>query len=176
VPGPDQLSRASASGVQPGYAQIVQDEAYWISLAQIPQGRGAASGALAWYPFGSSDLAQIRPYIANRAAVGMLMAGSYYHPMVKAWLGWYFAHLNRPDYNGVYGTVYDYDATPGTGVKAFVANQQGQSPSYDSTDAYAATFLTLLRAYAEANPGDGGYLAGKAADIELIATAAAATQ
>ena len=163
-----------AAATTPNYNQIIQDEAYWISTKQLPDSCGNAAGALAWYTW-SNGTAQIRPYVANIGATGMLAAGSYYYPMVKAWIGWYFRHLNRPDYNGVSGTVYDYDDNTTTCVEATATNQQGQNPSYDSTDAYAGTFLSLLRQYAQANPSDDSYLQTNAANIKLVADAIIAT-
>ncbi len=156
------------------YSQIVQDEAYWISTAQIPDGCGPASGALAWYPYGSSGLAQIRPYVANIGAMGMLAAGPRYYPMVKAWIGWYIAHLNRSDYNGLAGTVYDYDDDPISCTETTASNAQGQNPSYDSTDAYAGTFLSLLKAYAQADPSEAGYVQSQRGAIRVVADVIAA--
>ena len=51
---------------------------------------------------------------------------------------WYINHLNWPDKWGLYGTTYDYDYNNG------VASSREYA---DSTDSYAATFLTLAWAF-----------------------------
>ncbi|WP_134119443.1 hypothetical protein [Kribbella kalugense] len=166
----------------PNYSQIIADEAYWISLAQVPTTvAGPGRGGMAWYP--DSGTRKIRPYIANRGAVGMLLAGPYYYPMVQAYVDWYFRHVNGgpssalpADYNGVSGTVYDWDVTVATGAETYGADPgSGTTPWYDSTDAYAGTFLTLLRKWAEADTSSHSYLVSKANDIDMIASASLVT-
>ena len=51
---------------------------------------------------------------------------------------WYINHLNWPDKYGLYGTTYDYDYSSGQEISRTYA---------DSTDSYAATFLTLALAF-----------------------------
>jgi hypothetical protein len=51
---------------------------------------------------------------------------------------WYIRHLNWPDQWGLYGTTYDYNYSNGTETSLNTA---------DSTDSYAATFLSLAWAY-----------------------------
>jgi len=166
----------TASAVGPNYSQIIADEAYWISLSQVPTTvAGPGRGGLAWYP--DTVTRKVRPYIANRGAVGLLNGGSYYYPMVQSYVDWYFRHVNggafsglTSDYAGVSGTVYDYDVTLATGAETHGA------PWYDSSDAYAGTFLTLLRRWTEVDTGAAAYLLTKTADIDLIATASIATK
>lgn len=55
-------------------------------------------------------------------------------PQVVGWINWYINHLNWPDKWGLYGTTYDY--TVYNGVATATNNA-------DSTDSYAATFLSL---------------------------------
>jgi hypothetical protein len=76
----------------------------------------------------------INPYFANLAALGMLKGDQTRISQVKAWITWYINHFNWPDYNGIYGTVYNYtvDGTAETSTR-----------DYDSADSYAATFLSL---------------------------------
>jgi hypothetical protein len=76
----------------------------------------------------------INPYFANLAALGMLKGDQIRISQVKAWITWYINHFNWPDYNGIYGTVYNY-TVDGT---AETSNRD-----YDSADSYAATFLSL---------------------------------
>jgi hypothetical protein len=104
----------------------------WLEGQQLPD------GAILY-----SDNA-IYPYFANLAAIGWVQDPSRM-PQVEAWMQWYIAHLNWPDYNGLYGTVYNY--TYSNGVET-------STNSYDSADSGAATFLTLAEALY--NTGDLG--------------------
>ena len=91
--------------------------------------------------YGSS---QINPYYSNLAAIGLTKdPGSY--GIVQKWMEWYITHLNWPDKWGLYGTTYDYDYNNGTAASHNDA---------DSTDSYAATFLSLAWAYY--STGDAG--------------------
>jgi hypothetical protein len=89
---------------------------------------------------------EIDPYFANFAAIGWLKDSSTNRiSAVEAWMNWYLAHVNWPDYNGVYGTVYNYSVSNGV---------ETSTNSYDSADSYAATFLSLAEALW--NTGDSG--------------------
>ncbi|MBV9183679.1 MAG: hypothetical protein JO356_20425, partial [Acidobacteria bacterium] len=89
---------------------------------------------------------EIEPYFANLAAIGWLKDNvSNRIPQVENWMSWYLAHLNWPDNQGIYGTVYNY--TVSNTVETSTNN-------YDSADAYAATFLSLAEALW--NTGDSG--------------------
>ena len=77
------------AGAAPSSEQIIQDEAYWISLAQVPPDRGPASGAIARYRLtGETTEEYVSPYDGTMGAMGMLAAGPRYQPMVKAWINW----------------------------------------------------------------------------------------
>ena len=77
------------AGATPPSEQIIQDEAHWISLAQVPPGRGPASGAIARYRLTAETTeAYVSPYDGTIGAMGMLAAGARYQPMVKAWINW----------------------------------------------------------------------------------------
>lgn len=86
-----------------------------------------SDGALMYTP------QEIDPYFANIAAIGMTRDPNRM-PQVVAWMNWYINHLNWPDQWGLYGTTYNYNIVDGTEVSTNDA---------DSTDSYAATFLTL---------------------------------
>ncbi|PYY23946.1 MAG: hypothetical protein DMG62_05725 [Acidobacteria bacterium] len=89
---------------------------------------------------------QIDPYFGNLAAIGWLKDNSTNRiPAVEAWMSWYINHFNWPDYSGIYGTVYNYNVSNGI---------ETPTQSYDSADAYAATFLTLAESLW--NTGDAG--------------------
>jgi hypothetical protein len=99
--------------------------------------------------------------------------------MAAAYLRWYLAHLNRPDVHGLAGTVYDYDYDPLTCRGAAQPDPvTGEVPKYDSTDAYAGTFLTLVAEYARADPAGRGWLgaAGVRAGLAAVADAIGATR
>jgi Pentapeptide repeats (8 copies) len=198
--------RAHAEPVD--YERIVQDEALWVSTAQLScagEGDGAIAEAqiteaqltaaqltgaqltgaqLTGAQLTGAQLAgpgsvSVHPYEANLGARAMLAAGPRYFPMVRRYLQWYLRHLNRPDVNGLVGTVYDYDYDPRTCLGAPQPHPiTGERPKYDSTDAYAGTFLTLVAEYARANPVDHEFFRSPAvrADLEWIAEAVGATR
>lgn len=140
------------------YAQFVQDEAYWVSTAQLDC-VGDGNGAIAEARITGTGTVSVHPYEANLGARAMLAAGPRYLPMVRRYLSWYLTHLNRPDTFGVTGTVYDHDYDPVTCVGRYQASPQtGAVPKYDSTDAYAGTFLTLVAEYARADPAGHDFL------------------
>lgn len=160
------------------YRQIVADEALWVSTAQL-RCTGTAHGAIAEAVVEPGRTASVHPYEANIGARALVAAGPEYFPMVRDYLGWYLRHLNRPDRYGVAGTVYDYDVDP-AGCTGFPQPHPvtGERPKYDSSDAYAGTFLSLVAVYARANPADHGYLRSPAvrADLGLVAGAVLATR
>ncbi|MBV8997340.1 MAG: hypothetical protein JO287_27420 [Pseudonocardiales bacterium] len=140
------------------YHQIVFDEGYWVATAQLTC-NGDGAGAIAQSPVIGPGKVSVHPYEANWGARAMVAAGPRYLPMVKRYIQWYLGHLNWPDQHGVYGTIYDYDYDPATCIGTYQADPRtGATPKYDSTDAYAGTFLSLVRHYAEANPADSSFL------------------
>ena len=147
---------AAPAQAGPNYAQIIADEAYFVSLSQVEPCTGTSvRGAIALNPVSQNPgSVYINPYRANYGARALVAAGSHYFPMVKDWLIWYLNHVNWPDYNGVYGTVYDYSANATACTEQPKVQPGDTHPYYDSTDAYAATWLSAMRAYAQANPAD----------------------
>lgn len=111
------------------------------------------SGAIKVKP----DDDRIVPYFANLAAMALVPTRP---DDVKTYLEWYLAHLNRPDRFGLPGTVYDYTVDRG--------GLEQPTGRYDSADSYAATFLTLLRAYVDAT-GDREFVTANINDIALVA-------
>jgi hypothetical protein len=149
------------------YHRIVLDEGYWVSTAQLTC-NGDGSGAIAESTVLGPGKVSLHPYEANIGARAMVAAGPRYLPMVKHYIQWYLSHLNRPDQHGVYGTVYDYDYDPVTCVGTYQPDPRtGEAPKYDSTDAYAGTFLSLVRHYAEANPADSSFLRSQQTTTDL---------
>jgi len=156
---------------------IAADEAAWIAGTQVPAGLGPASGAIARYPLGpGNNPAIVSPYDGTMGAQGLLLGGPAYYPRVRAWIGWYLQNLNFPDHNGVDATIYDVWVDVTTGQQWVHIDPSTGKPSYDSTDAYAGVFLSLLRGYAERVPSDRKFLRDNAGRIEAIARAAVATK
>ena len=115
------------------YQSNLNATAQWFAANTV-----APDGAIL---YGSSA---INPYYSNLAAIGLTKdPGSY--GIVQRWMQWYINHLNWPDKWGLYGTTYDYDYNNGAEISHNNA---------DSTDSYAATFLTLAWAYF--STGDAG--------------------
>jgi len=113
-----------------------------------------SSGALRLKP---SD-ERVIPYFANLACLGLV----HERPQeVKAYLEWYLRRLNRPDRAGLVGTVYDYEVD--------VTGEERSTGRYDSADAYAATFLTLVREYVRAT-GDLDFVRERFEDLTLVAS------
>lgn len=138
----------STPATTPNYKQNASDVSAWIAAQQ------RSDGAILY------SSTKIEPYFANLAAIGWL-ADSSKIPNVEAWMRWYLSHLNRPDYNGINGTVYDYDISNGSEIS---------TGTYDSADSYAATFLSLAEAlWNTGDPGAQAFIKGlNEADLDLI--------
>ena len=137
-------------------ASAVAAEAAWIREAQLPDG--------AIEPFPRDP--EISPYGANYAALGLALAASDVHDPADAdaawrWLTWYQAHQDAA------GFVTDYDVTAG--------GTEISTQTYDSTDAYAGTFLTAAAATWQADP-DRARLESLARGIGKAVAAIEATQ
>jgi hypothetical protein len=160
------------------YDRIIADEAYWVSTAQLACA-GDGAGAIAEAAAGGTGRVSVHPYEANLGARALLLAGDRYVPMVVAYLRWYLGHLNAPDVHGLSGTVYDYDYDPSTCRGTAQPDPvTGEVPKYDSTDAYAGTFLTLVAEYARTDPAGSAWLGSPAvrAGLDAVADAVVATR
>src|SRR5208337_248294 len=78
---------------------------------------------------------EVSPYFSNLAAYGLMRAyevtnNPVYLTAAQQWTEWYIMHLNAN------GTIYNYTGTPGNWIS---------TNSYDSTDAYASTFLEVAQ-------------------------------
>lgn len=145
------------------YRRLVEIEADYITSRQDSSSDERTAGFI----FHTADT--MVPYFANQAATALaLMRDDVRLPVVTRYLGWYFRNLNWPDELGLYGTMYDYRRTDGEWQPDLAVRAGGHKHYYDSADAYAATFLTLLRAYAAAG-GDTYLLVRQAPQIEAIA-------
>lgn len=102
---------------------------------------------------------EIEPYYANIAATGMTKDPARM-PQVTAWIKWYINHLNWPDRWGLYGTMYDYSVSNGA---------ESATQNADSTDSYAATFLTLVwNAWQSGNASARSYILGLSYQLDVI--------
>ena len=114
----------------------------------------------------------MNPYFADFAAMALLDNAEKYADNVKAYMEWHFSHLNtkKTDYNKLDGTIYDYEITLENGR---IVKEESKG-TYDSTDSYSATFLTVLNKYYE-KTGDKEYIIQNSKDILRIADAMLAT-
>lgn len=132
---------------------IYTTETAWLASLQLSNGAIPMTAA-------KDGEVTVNPYFSDIAALAMLDNAEKYKDNVKSYLDWHFSHLNtaETDYNKTDATIYDYTVTLENGniVKEEISVKDDK-PSYDSTDSYAATFLTLLGKYYD-----------KTADIEYI--------
>lgn len=119
----------------------------WMAQSAAP------NGALLYTP------QQIDPYFANIAAIGMTKDPNRM-PQVVAWMNWYVNHLNWPDKWGLYGTTYNY--TVNNGVET-------STNDADSTDSYAATFLTVAwNAWENGDANTRSYISSLSYQLDTI--------
>lgn len=121
------LFASFACGQTPNYQNNIAAAANWTvsSSSSLPD------GAILYTPD------QIMPYYSNLAAIGLTKNPANY-PKVKAWMQWYLNHLNYPDKWGLSCTIYDYKVS---------GTVETPTQDADSTDSYAATFVSLAWAY-----------------------------
>lgn len=144
---------------------VFETETAWLASTQLENGAIPMTGS-------KNGEVTVNPYFADFAALALLDNAGKYAENVKAYMEWHFDHLNtaESDYNGVDGTIYDYTVTLENG-KIVSENAKG---SYDSTDSYAATFLTVVYKYYE-KTGDADYVLSRAADIDRVVDAMLST-
>lgn len=144
---PVSINVGSSSSSGSAYQNNFNAVSKWISQFS------AADGAILYAP------TEIEPYYANIAAIGMTKDPNRM-PQVTAWMKWYINHLNWPDKWGLYGTMYDYNVSNGN---------ETATQNADSTDSYAATFLTLVwNAWLTGNPEARSYIAGLSYQLDVI--------
>ncbi len=145
--------------------EIFETETAYLASVQLANGAIPMTGE-------QNGEVTMNPYFSSVAALALLDNADKYAQNVKAYAEWYFAHLNTADtdYNGVDGTIYDYIITLENGKII----KEAAKGSYDSTDSYAATFLTVLNKYYE-KTGDADYILSRAADIDRVADALLST-
>jgi len=145
------------------FRYVFETETAWLASLQLE------NGAL---PMTRSQNGELRmnPYFADFAALALLDNAEKYADNVKAYMDWHFGHLNtaEEDFNGLDGTIYDYVITVKDGrIVSEVISEPDNADSYDTTDSYAATFLTVVYKYFS-KTGNSDYLASNAEDLERI--------
>ena len=149
------------------YKEILTIETGWLSSLQLPNGAMPMTAA-------KTGTVKVNPYFASFAVLAILEGDKKYHPVVKKYMDWHFAHLNTAatDYNGVDGTIYDYDITVSEGkvVSEAIATNDRGTKQYDSSDSYAAMFLAILWSY-YSKSGDAAYIKAHYNQIKRILNA-----
>lgn len=145
--------------VSPKLYEIAEEEKNWLFEQQLSNGafcnRAKENGKVS-----------INPYFCSSAVVCMLQCDLTNEELlkIKNYLIWHFEHLNyTEDYNGVIGTIYDYNAI----VEDGKVIQETTDEKYDSTDSYAAMFLVALWEYYEATQ-DEEFIIQNADKIKLV--------
>lgn len=132
------------------YQNNIGATANWMEKVSV-----APDGAIL---YGSSE---IIPYYSNLAAIGMTRyPTTASNAVIENWMKWYINHLNWPDKWGLYGSIYDYNYNNG----ALTSHNDA-----DSTDSYAATFLSLAWAfYSTGNAGAQSYVRTLPSQLDAI--------
>lgn len=152
------------------FETIFDRETAYLASMQLP------NGALPMTYAKNGELT-VNPYFADFAALSLLDKGEEYADVVKKYMDWHFAHLNtaEEDFNGLDGTIYDYKVTMKNGeIAKEVISTPENADSYDTTDSYAATFLTVVYKY-YCKTGDAEYLTANAEDLVRITNVMFAT-
>lgn len=151
--------------------RIILETAFETETAYIASLQ-LANGAIPMTYNANAELT-VNPYFSCYAALALLDNADKYAENVKAYIEWHFSHLNtsKTDYAGIDGTIYDHIITVENGV---VTGERMHPRKYDSSDSYAALFLTVLNKY-EKVTGDTEYVFSKRADIKRVVNAMTAT-
>lgn len=152
------------------FRQIFESETEWLASLQLENG----ALPMTYSPNGKLT---VNPYFADFAALALLDDAEKYAGNVKAYMDWHFAHLNtaEEDFGGLDGTIYDYIVTMKNGaIESEAVSTPENADSYDTTDSYAATFLTVLDKYLS-KTGDSAYITENAEDIKRITNVMFAT-
>ena len=152
------------------FRQIFESETKWLSSLQLQNGAMPMT-------YSANGKLTVNPYFADFAALALLDDAEKYGDNVKAYMDWHFAHLNtaKEDFGGLDGTIYDYVVTMKNGeIESEIISTPENADSYDTTDSYAATFLTVLNKYLS-KTGDSAYIVDNAEDIKRITNVMFAT-
>lgn len=145
------------------FETIFESETKWLASLQVENGAIPMT-------CGKNGEFTMNPYFADFAALALLDDSDRYADNVKKYMDWHFAHLNtaEEDFNGLDGTIYDYKITMKDGrIESEKISTPENADSYDTTDSYAATFLTVVYKY-YSKTGDVDYLIANAEDLVRI--------
>lgn len=149
------------------YEKIASEESEWLWNQQL------SNGAFAFYNEYNGSV-YINPYFSEIVAISLINYDSSADAKerIEAYFDWHFAHINSAteDYNGVAGTIYDYDVQ----VKHGVVVSETSRGSYDSTDSYSALFIKALADYVKVY-GDTSYIVAHKEEIKDIVNVMFAT-
>lgn len=176
-------------------SQVVQSEATWLMDLQLKEpavtSGSPAYGALPMHPTEVFDTPagvtpavtkqlKVEPYFTNLGVTGLLDAvGSQPNAQAtaKRWIDWYFRNINTamptdPRCTSESTSIYvsECDDIPGSIDWHFIdpaTKVQTKVIYMDSSDAYAATFLTLLKKYYDRS-GDKALIIANRSKIRLI--------
>ena len=145
------------------FAEIFETETQWLASLQLENGAIPMT-------YSANGQLTMNPYFADFAALALLDNAEKYADNVVRYMDWHFAHLNtaEEDFNGLDGTIYDYVITMKDGkIESERVSNPDNADSYDTTDSYAATFLTVVYKYL-CKTGHSNYIVAHAEDIERI--------
>ncbi len=149
------------------FETIASQEADWLWEQQL------SNGAFAFYNHENGDV-YVNPYFSEIVAIALMQhdASETARAAMEDYFDWHFAHINsaEEDYNGLAGTIYDYDVVVENGVVVSEVSKQ----QYDSTDSYSALFIKALADYVKVY-GDTVYVRARAEQIKMIANVMFAT-
>ena len=149
------------------YGKIADEECAWLWSQQM------SNGAFAFYNADNGTV-YINPYFSEVTAIALINHDN--SPMAQEriikYFEWHFSHINtaESDYNGLAGTIYDYNVE----VKDGVVIKESSKGSYDSTDSYSALFIKALADYSRVF-GDTKYLIANEDKIKDITNVMFAT-
>jgi hypothetical protein len=168
---------ATIAQTQLPYQNEISIEANWITLkAQASCSGSIVDGAIGQSAFPAGGTQIVDAYRGNFAALGLLAAGPAYYSNVERWATWYMKNINWPDATIYYYSV-DANSNPCTET---ASDSQGNTakPTYDAQDSWAATYLTLIAAWAQADrlnqvdSGSKSFIITWAYQLDAIANAA----
>lgn len=145
------------------FREIYESETEWLASLQLENGAIPMT-------YAKNGRLTMNPYFADFAALALLDNAEKYADNVVKYMDWHFSHLNtaEEDFNGLDGTIYDYVITMKDGrIESEAVSEPDNADSYDTTDSYAATFLTVVYKYFS-KTGDSAYLISHADDLKRI--------
>lgn len=152
--------------MSPKFYEIAEEEKEWFFSQQLSNGAFCNR-------YHENGEVSINPYFSSLGVWCILQCELTADEEVKIreYLEWHFDHINyEKDYNGLVGTIYDYKAVVENGEVI----EEYSKEEYDSTDSYAAVFLSALWKYYE-KTGDDKFLVKNRESIKLITEAMLAT-